>query len=192
MKLGKRKCKHCGEVFQKQQPLQFVCSITCAIAYTAAQKAKNAEKARVQAAKRERAKTRALRHQLATLPELTKKAQAAFNRYIRLRDKGKPCVSCQKSLGQEPNSYDAGHYRSIGSAAHLRFDENNVHGQCKHCNCYLSGNAVLYRIGLIERLGLAAVEALETNNAPRKWSKEELREIAAKYRQKARELEADQ
>ena len=31
MKLGKRKCKVCGEVFQKLQPLQYVCSVQCSI-----------------------------------------------------------------------------------------------------------------------------------------------------------------
>ena len=30
MKLGKRKCKNCGEVFQKERPLQSVCCFNCA------------------------------------------------------------------------------------------------------------------------------------------------------------------
>ena len=34
MKLGKRKCKNCGESFQKKQPLQYCCSIPCGIEYS--------------------------------------------------------------------------------------------------------------------------------------------------------------
>lgn len=66
-------------------------------------------KSEQEAKRKERAKTAAMRHKLETIPELTKKAQAAFNRYIRLRDREKPCISCGKPLGGEPNSYDAGH-----------------------------------------------------------------------------------
>ena len=31
-----------------------------------------------------------------TIPELIKKAQVVFNAYIRRRDEGLPCISCQK------------------------------------------------------------------------------------------------
>ena len=183
--MATRKCKVCKIEFEKQQPLQFVCSPKCGIEYTKIQNAKKAEKERLQNQRLQRAKKR----ELETIPELTRKAQAAFNRFIRLRDRFKPCISCGKPNNGTSNTFDVGHYRSVGSAAHLRFDENNVHGQCKKCNQYLSGNAVAYRAGLINRIGLAAVEALEANHTPRKWSKDELRNLAALYRQKCRELE---
>ena len=85
---------------------------------------------------------------------------------------------------------DAGHYRSVGAASHLRFNEDNCHAQSKHGNQYKSGNAVDYRINLINRIGLDRVEALECDNKPRKWTREELIEIKARYRAKARELKA--
>ena len=107
--MAKRKCKVCGCVFEKQRPLQFVCSPACGIEYQREQKRKSAIKSEREAKRKERAKTAALRHKLETIPELTKKAQAAFNRYIRLRDRGKPCISCAKPLGSEPNCCDAGH-----------------------------------------------------------------------------------
>jgi hypothetical protein len=84
---------------------------------------------------------------------------------------------------------DAGHYRSRGSAPHLRFDERNVHAQRKQCNRYDSGNVVGYRIGLIERIGLEAVEALECDQTSRDHSIEALKAIKAKYSALARELE---
>ena len=46
-----------------------------------------------------------------------------------------------------------------------------------------------YRIGLIARIGLAAVEALEADNTPRKWTREELIEIKQTYKAKRKELE---
>lgn len=180
-KIKPKPCAMCDKEFTPRSSLQKVCSPLCAVKYTQAQKAKKA-------AKLERAKVKQKREELATVPELTKKAQAAFNAFIRARDKGKPCISCGAPLGHAPNSYDAGHYRSVGSASHLRFDENNVHGQCKKCNRYLSGNAVAYRAGLIERVGIDEVERLERDNTPRKWSKDELRELAEKYKEKNKEL----
>lgn len=184
-----RKCRVCGAAYEKKRVGQAACSLLCAVAYVRVQKLKKARAEDAQKRRAERAKKAALKCRLETVPELTKKAQTAFNRYIRLRDAGRPCISCGRPLGSEPNSYDAGHYRSIGAASHLRFDENNVHGQCKQCNRYLSGNAVAYRSGLIGRIGLVAVEALEADNAPRKWDKDGLRELEKTYKAKAKELE---
>ena len=167
---------------------QVCCSPACAIAYARQQRGKAAEKAKVAAKRAARARATALRHKLETLPELTKKAQQAFNRFIRLRDAGKPCISCGRPHDGQANSFDAGHYRSVGAAPSLRFDERNVHGQCKHCNCHLSGNVVMYRQGLVGRIGLAAVEALECDHVVRRYSRDELRDLAALYRRKAREL----
>ena len=187
--MAKRKCKVCGAVFEKLRPLQFVCSPVCGAEYAKAQRVKQEAQAKREAKAKERVKTLAMRRKLETVPELTKKAQAAFNRYIRLRDAGKPCISCGKPHDGQPNSFDAGHYRSVGAAPNLHFEESNCHGQCKYCNCHLSGNVVAYRQGLVNRIGLDAVEALEADNAPRHYGKGDLRELAALYRKKARELE---
>ena len=84
---------------------------------------------------------------------------------------------------------DAGHYRSTGAASHLRFKEDNCHAQSKHDNQYKSGNAVEYRIRLIERIGLERVEALESDNQPKKWERDELIAIKAKYKAKLKELQ---
>ncbi|WP_287278852.1 recombination protein NinG, partial [Ralstonia sp.] len=113
--------------------------------------------------------------------------QQAFNSYIRARDAGKPCISCGRPLSTQPNTYDCGHYRSIGSAPHMRFAEDNAHGQCKHCNNHLSGNHVAYRQGLIERLGLRAVELIEADKTLRKYTHAGLVELARQYREKARQ-----
>jgi hypothetical protein len=142
--------------------------------------------------KAERARVKERKRALETIPELIKVAQREFNAFIRERDKGKPCICCDRPLGEGSvgGDYDCGHYRSTGSAAHLRFDERNAHAQRKQCNRYGAGRAVDYRVGLIARLGRDAVEALESDNSVHRWTREELREIAATYRTKLKELKA--
>ena len=71
---------------------------------------------------------------------------------------------------------------------HLRFHEDNAHAQRKQCNRWGAGRAVDYRLGLIERIGLARVEALEADQQPRKYTADELRAIRDLYRAKLREL----
>jgi hypothetical protein len=144
------------------------------------------------AAKKEREETKVRKEKLKRLADWVADAQVIFNKYIRLRDVGLPCICC----GRFPSSdfrlggdYDCGHYRSRGSAGHLRFHEDNAHAQLKQCNRWGAGRAVDYRIGLIQRIGLERVEALEANNIPHKWTVEELKEIIATYKRKIKELE---
>jgi hypothetical protein len=142
--------------------------------------------------KAEREQTRARKEAIQTIPELIRIAQREFNAYIRARDREKPCICCGRPLGgahQSGGEFDCGHYRSTGSASHLRFNELNAHGQRKDCNRYGAGRAVDYRVGLTARIGREAVEALEASNEPHKWERDELRQIAATYKAKRKELE---
>jgi hypothetical protein len=141
--------------------------------------------------KKDKQETKLKLDALQTKPQLVKKAQVAFNAYIRAKDTGKPCISCDKPLGDAPNTFDAGHYRSVGSAPHMRFVEDNVHGQCKHCNNWLVGNVVEYRKRLIERIGEHQLNLLESDSTLRKYTKEGLIEIARHYNAEARRLNKD-
>lgn len=178
------KCKVCHSEFIKRSPFQKWCSVECGAVL--AVEALTKKKARQQAA--ERKQTREKLKAMETYPQLVKKAQTAFNAFIRARDAGKPCISCDKPLGDEPNTYDSGHFRSVGSAPHMRFVEDNAAGQCKRCNNYLSGNHVEYRKGLIERIGIERVEQLERDQTIRKYTREGLIELAKHYRDQARRL----
>lgn len=91
-----------------------------------------------------------------TIPQLRAKCQAIFNRMIRERDKGKPCISCG-----EFKELQAGHYYSAGHHRQLALNPDNVHGQCRRCNYFLSGNLTNYRKGLIARIGQERVVALD-------------------------------
>ena len=174
-----RPCSHCAKPFVPVRSMQSVCSPRCAAQKVKKQKAE------------ERAQVKTRKEAIKTIPQLIKEAQVEFNAYIRARDHHQPCICCGRPLGDGDvgGAFDCGHYRSTGSASHLRFNEHNAHAQRKQCNRWGAGRAVDYRIGLIARIGLEAVEALESNNTPHKWTRQELIDIRNTYRQKRKELE---
>ena len=182
-----KKCKVCKTSFEPTKPMQAVCGLGCALTL-ALGKRKRLEAAEA----RETAKAdRVKREKLKTRGDYVKEAQNAFNKYVRLRDIGKGCISCGADCGATATggSGDAGHFRSRGSAPHLRFDERNVHLQCKRCNRYLSGNVADYRTGLIERIGQSALDELEADQTSRNYTIDDLKNIKAIYTAKCKELE---
>jgi hypothetical protein len=102
-----------------------------------------------------------------------------FNRFIRNRDKDKGCISCGKPFTAK---FDAGHFYSTKDTPSLRFDEENVHGQCVHCNRDLSANLLNYRDGLIARYGEEIIYSLyKKRQAFKRWTIEELKELNRIY-----------
>lgn len=186
--LKERKCKvrSCCQYFTPRNSMHCACSPVCALTLARAKR----EQAEQRQRSDERKKDREKRDKLKTRSDWIKDAQKAFNAFIRARDANHPCICCGQPLGMGDvgGAFDAGHYRSVGSAPHLRFEESNVHAQRKHCNRYGSGRAVDYRIGLINRIGLAAVEALESDQEPRRHTIEDLKQIIATYKAKTKEL----
>lgn len=184
----KKTCKNptCGISFPPQRLGQAVCSPKCGLAI----KDVNQAKARKSLAQVERREIKVRKEKLKSRGEHMREAQQAFNEYVRTRDQaaGHLCISSGKPLDWSGNAVDAGHYRSVGSAPHLRFDERNCHAQSKQDNRFLSGNAVDYRIGLIARIGQEAVDALEADQSVRKYSVEQIKGIKTYYRAKTREL----
>ena len=191
-KLKPVKCKVCRTTFARQLPGQKVCDAHCAgaLAKSVRQKAERIEAKRLAVA--DRANTTARKEAIKSIPKLIAEAQVELNKFIRARDAGLPCICCGKfSAGAvHGGDFDAGHYRSRGSAGHLRFNEDNCHAQLKQCNRYGTGRAVDYRIGLIARIGVERVETLESNNVVHKWTAFEIRQIKAEYRQKLKDLKA--
>ena len=182
-----KKCKVCKTEFTPTRPMQKVCSPMCALEVSR----QVAQKKATKKAQEDRKKTREKLDAMRTKPQLVKVAQTAFNAFVRARDANKPCISCGKPPSTETNQTDAGHFRSVGSAPHMRFVEDNIHGQCKHCNQYLAGNVLAYRKGLIERIGLERVEQIESDQTMRKYTKEGLQEIAKHYNAETRRLKKD-
>lgn len=179
-------CKVCKAEYEPQRMGQKACSPECALSLAISERGKAEKVAKVKEKRADKVKLDAMR----TKPQLTKLAQTAFNSFIRARDAGKPCISCGAPLPHTAvgGAFDAGHYRSVGSAPHMRFVEDNCMGQCKKCNLHLAGNHVAYRAGLIERIGQHSVDLIESDNALRKYTREGLEEIARHYNAEARRL----
>lgn len=185
--LKPKKCKVCRNEFKPSKPMQKICGYECAT-----QVAKLAHEKRVaKVARDDRRETKAKLEKLKTKGDYIKEAQSAFNKYVRFRDMGKGCISCGADCGTTAvgGDGDAGHFRSRGSAPHLRFDERNCHLQCKRCNRYLSGNVADYRVGLIDRIGQLALDALEADQTPKHYTVDDLKNIKAIYSAKCREME---
>jgi hypothetical protein len=188
-----KRCKSCGLSvdqwpMQPRNGLAVACSIPCAQKLAQEKQRKEQERQNRARVRRIKQGIRADRERMKTLPQLKKEAQKAFNAYIRERDKLKPCISCDKPADSQPNGWDCSHYRSVGAAPHLRFDEANAHKSCKWCNQHASGNIVEYRLRLPERIGHAELERIETDNEVKRYTKEDLREITRLYRAKLKAL----
>lgn len=166
-------CKQCKAKFTPTKPLQSVCGWICGL-----------ERAKIVREKKERSERIVERDRLKSRGDWAKEAQTAFNAFIRIRDEGKPCISCGSHTGKK----NAGHYRSVGSCPELRFEESQVHLQCEKCNSYLSGNLINYRIELIKRIGIDKVEWIEGNHEPKKYTIEDLKLIKQVYKQKLKEI----
>ena len=174
-KIYKRKCVVCKDKFTPQNNTQIVCGPSCAVEYMKRQRSKEWKQQKKE-----------IKQKLETKSEVLKAAQIVFNTYIRLRDKGKPCISCGSKLGK---TYHAGHMFSVGSYPNLRFHENNVHGQCIECNLHKHGNVKEYDLRLQNILSKEEYsELLESRNKPLKLTLDEVKELIYIYKQKIKEL----
>lgn len=171
-----RKCavKSCRQPFQPMSMMHKVCGPACAADFAVSERVRT-----------ERSERQEGLRKLKRRADWLKEAQTAFNAYIRERDAAEPCISCGR---HHQGQYHAGHYRSVGAQPALRFNEANVHKQCAPCNNHKSGNVVEYRLRLLEKIGRQAVELLEIEHEPARWTVEELQEIKAHYRAKLKQM----
>ena len=180
--LKPKKCKVCEIEFIPKNSLQKVCSPKCALDLTR----QNSQKAQERAEKK---KQRERKAKLKSRSEWLKEAQSVFNKFIRLRDKDQPCISCGR---YHQGQYHAGHYRSVGACPELRFCELNVHKQCAPCNDHKSGNIIEYRINLVNKIGADKIEWLERqDHEPKKYTIEDCKAIIKYYKAKIKELEGE-
>ena len=182
-----KRCPHCKNYNKPENGIDVKGRLYCNLDHAISYGKKNASKTKAKQEKAVRMDLRERKKALKTIPELTREAQTAVNAYIRARDSNKPCISCQvKTIHKLGGTMDAGHYRSRGSAAHLRFNVLNIHSQCVTCNRWQSGNLVDYRINLIKRIGLKAVERLELDNSTRKFDRDYLIRIKKIFQRRAK------
>jgi len=130
--------------------------------------------------KRVKKETKAKKKKDETIQPLMKSTQIVFNCWIRKRDYGQPCISCQNP---NPKKVNAGHYIPRNKSKFLTFNEDNLHLQCESCNNHMHGNIIEYRINLIKKIGIERVEYLEENrHITKKYLRSELLAIAEKYK----------
>ncbi len=181
---SKRKCGGCGRYFPPDRtfpgPVAW-CSPECGLAV--AKKRLPATQKR-----KERAEHREAKERVKTRSEWLKEAQAAVNAYVRERDRGRGCVSCDKP-DDGSHQRHASHYRSVKACSALRFNPRNIHSSCAQCNTHLSGNLIEYRKRLVARFGADEVEWLESQNGIVRYVIDDLKQIRDEYRQKRKEIQ---
>ena len=181
-----KKCRvaTCRASFVPSRLGQAVCSPKCALV----DGPRHAPKARKALADIERAEIKVRREALKSRGDYAKEAQAVINRYVRLRDAHLGCISCDKPAtwgGQ----WHCSHFRSVGAAAHLRFNLWNMNKSCSQCNAHLSGNIMGYRPRLVEKIGAEKVAWLECNQDLVRHEILYLKRLKSVFTKKAKRLE---
>lgn len=141
------------------------------------------EKVRKQKTKEEKKATNLLKESLKTKSDYIKILQILVNKYIRQRDLGKQCISCDTIL-TEKIKYDAGHMYPT-TYQFLRFNEDNIAGQCVRCNRDLHGNISEYRPKMEQRIGVDKMQWLHAHRHDRfEMTIPELQEKIKEYKLK--------
>ena len=184
MTFKRTRCPHCKGKLEPGQRIHPDCIEPWALEQEAKKEREAAKKARM-AAKVERAETRRRKEASKTVGQRRTEVQVELNRWVvHVRDVDLPCISC----GCTHARWNAGHYRSRGSAVHLSIEPTNVHKQCVRCNLELHGNLIEYRKGLVARYGVEYVEAIEADERARHYTPEEFTAMKLDYRAKVKEM----
>jgi hypothetical protein len=170
------RCRNCKEKFEPKNFLQKFCfNPECVNVWVTTEKEKQWKKKKAK-----------LKVELMTLQDYIKLAQITVNKYINLRDKGLPCISCSKPITGRVN---ASHFWNANNHYNVRFNEDNIHSSCIVCNQFLSGNLLEYRSRLILKIGIKRYITLEVEaKKTRKYTIEELKDIIQLYKKKCIEL----
>lgn len=141
-------------------------------------------------AERELEQARQEKKKKSSLETLKMNVRNVCHSAIKKRDKYKPCISCDEPWH---SSFQAGHYYKAELFSSLKYDEDNIHGQCVGCNNRKEGNLSQYAVNLPNRIGKEKFEVLQEKAALEKqndfkWERSKLNEIRKYYQQKLKEL----
>ena len=183
------RCKVCKVKFEPKYFLQKTCTEpTCVIEYGRLNAKKAEEKIKKLEEKEWQERKKQIKEKLKKLSEYEAEAKLEFQAWVRERDKELPCISCGIT---NPKEWHGGHFKKAEIYSGVIFSEENVNKQCSKCNVFLGGNELMYRDGLVKKIGLQQVEALEklaNDTRLYKWTKEQLIEIKEEYKWKLKEL----
>ena len=177
------KCPICKQPATQKFGLKLFCGYEHAAEWAKSSLDKRKAREKTQARKVDKEKLKLLK----TRSEWLKELQVIFNRFIRLRDAGLPCISCGHPDDGSRQRH-ASHYKSVGGNPALRFDPNNCFASCSICNNYLSGNLVPYRVALIAKVGQSEVDRLEGKQEALKLTIPEIQVLIAEYKVKVKAL----
>jgi len=173
-----RTCKNpsCKRKFEPRGENQLVCSVKCATNYQ-----------RILNAKKWKKEKKEVKAKLKTTSSHLQDLQKIFNKWVVLRDKSLPCISCGVVSGVR---FSCGHYWTQGSYPNLRIDPDNAHKQCWfNCNKNKRGNLAEYTPNLIKKIGQKRYDLLyENRNVPLKLSIPEITELKDLYKSKIKSL----
>ncbi len=165
-----KKCRNCLEKFEPKNSLQVVCGVKCSIEYNKTKKEKQAVK--FKEFEQEHKEEKSLKASL-----INTKVQV--HEYVRLRDKGKNCISCGAAWKSD---FQCGHHYKSETFTTLRFNLDNLHGQCQRCNLFLEGAFDNYALNLPYRIGIKKYNDLQSlasidKQFSKVWNLENLKEI---------------
>lgn len=188
------RCKHCREKFTAEERglrLHQHCIEPWMLTFQEKQKRKAVaeHKARL---KVERAVDRRKREEQKPRAKWLAECQMIVNKIVRLTalDRGDGCYTCGATPAQKfGGTYDAGHFRSVGSAPHLRFWMPQIKLQCIVCNRHKGGMALAFRQALVRDHGNEWVERLEAMHHVAKFDIDYLKRFKAVMGKKLRRLE---
>lgn len=145
MKLNKRKCKQCNEVFQKLNPLQMVCGAWCASLYGKEQTKKKQEKKLKEINKDVKQRKKALypkKHKALLQDQINLLARKIDERFFVT------CIDCERSIIKDSHG---AHRNNVGGNENIRFNLHNIHASTPYCNMYNTEHKPDYDKGLKSR-----------------------------------------
>ena len=172
------KCKVCKDKFEPRHFLQKACfKAECLAEWSKLDRVKKTKATHVKEKKS---------YQLSDIKIRKKAAVTACHAYIKQRDLGCNCITCNNPL---IGKYDSGHFLKAGSHSYTMFMEKNIHSQCVNCNQYNGGREKEYKEVLILKYGRLTVAALERARARKvKRTAEDYLIIERHYKQKLKGL----
>lgn len=167
-----RKCEICREVFEKRSMTHKVCGGDCAAALVQRNHALDALRA-----------TKAAKESQKDRQDWLKSTERVINRYVLLRDRLEGCCSCPKGSHWD-GTWNASHYKSVGSNSSLRYNLWNINKGCSECNLHKSGNAIEYARRLEAKHGPERVEWLKNHDRSRDYTVEYLQRLTKVFNKK--------
>ena len=173
-----KKCRSCKSEFESRNSLDRYCKWQCALT--------DVRDKRIKKEKKEfHAETRRRKQEMKTRSDWLREAQTEVNKYVRIRDRGKLCISCGKPDNGQHQRH-ASHYQSTASNSALRFNLRNIHASCMQCNTHLSGNIGEYTPRLIKKIGQEKYDWLLTQNHTVKYEIEYLQRLKKVFAKRSR------